>query len=77
MSPWRSDSLDRNKSFVSGVHLTSSPMVTYAEGMDNRKNTQHKNRAPIADRLEMIDAYRHSGLTRRQFSGMHDASPGF
>jgi hypothetical protein len=46
-------------------------MVTYAEGMGNRGNTQYKNRVPVADRLGMIDAYRHSGFTRSQFAQHH------
>jgi hypothetical protein len=39
--------------------------------MDNEKNTPRQKRLPVALRLEMVDAYRRSGLTRREFAQQH------
>ena len=36
--------------------------------MDNEKNTQQHKRLPVARRLEMIQEFRRSGLTRREFA---------
>ena len=36
--------------------------------MDNEKNTQQQKRIPVARRLEMIQEFRRSGLTRREFA---------
>jgi hypothetical protein len=39
--------------------------------MDNEKNTHQQKRLPVALRLEMVDEFRRSGLTRREFAQQH------
>jgi hypothetical protein len=42
--------------------------------MDKEKSTQQQKRIPIARRLEMIEEFRRSGLTRREFAKQQDVA---
>lgn len=42
--------------------------------MDNEKNTPQQKRIPVARRLEMVEEFRHSRLTRREFAKQHDVA---
>jgi hypothetical protein len=42
--------------------------------MDNEKNTEQQKRLPIVRRLEMIEEFHRSSLTRREFAKQHDVA---
>ena len=39
--------------------------------MDNEKNTHQQKRLSVARRLEMVEKFHRSGLTRREFTQQH------